>query len=90
MLCNIITQLFPFYGFKGNTISQSVLTLPLVSADWAKSKDLVILSTDEEMRLCRHHSFVNKSGIRNNIIIRLMLDLGLLCAEVSYSRYSFE
>lgn len=35
------------------------------------------------MRLRSHYSIDNEQGIRNNIIIRLMLDLGLRCAEVS-------
>lgn len=35
------------------------------------------------MRLRSHYSTDNEQGIRNNIIIRLMLDIGLRCAEVS-------
>ena len=60
-----------------------MLTLPFTPADWAKSKVPVILSADEEMRLRSHYPSNHESGVRNNIIIRLMLDLGLWCAEVS-------
>ncbi|MFA9464488.1 MAG: hypothetical protein ACERKN_09385 [Velocimicrobium sp.] len=51
--------------------------MPLSPADWAKSKVPVILTSDEEDCLRSHYTLDNENGIRNNIIIRLMLDLGL-------------
>lgn len=78
-----LRNFFRFLEYKGNAINQSVLTLPLAPADWAKSKVPVVLSADEEQRLRRHYSAEHESGVRNNIIILLMLDLGLRCAEVS-------
>lgn len=78
-----LRNFFRFLEYRGNTINQSVLTLPLAPADWGKSKVPVILSADEEKRLRCHYPSNHESGVRNNIIIRLMLDLGLRCAEVS-------
>ncbi len=77
-----LRNFFRFLEYKGYTINQSVLDLPLSPADWAKSKVPVILTSDEEDRLRSHYTLDNENGIRNNIIIRLMLDLGLRCAEI--------
>ncbi len=78
-----LRNFFRFIEYKGNTINQSVLDLPLAPADWNKSKVPIILSNDEALRLRNHYSSDNELGIRNNIIISLMLDLGLRCSEVS-------
>ena len=77
---------FRFLEYKGIDVDQSILSLPLAPADWAKSKVPVTLTTDEEIRLRGHYCSVDDTGIRNSIIIRLMLDLGLRCAEVSELR----
>lgn len=77
-----LRNFFRFLEYKGNTINQSVLDLPLAPADWNKSKVPVILSTNEEIRLRNHYPTDSEQGVRNNIIIRLMIDLGLRCAEV--------
>ena len=78
-----LRNFFRFLEYKGNNINQSVLTLPLAPADWGKSKVPIVLSSEEEIRLRNHYSINNALGVRNNIIIRLMLDLGLRCTEVS-------
>lgn len=77
-----LRNFFRFLQYKGYTINKSVLELPLSPADWAKSKVPIILSPDEEVRLRSHYKLNNENGIRNNIIIRFMLDLGLRCSEI--------
>lgn len=73
---------FRFLEYKGFSINQSVLYLPLTVASWGAALPPAILSQDEERRLRTHYDLADEKGIRNNIIIRLMLDLGLRCSEI--------
>lgn len=77
-----LRNFFRFLEYKGHMINRSVLDLPLSPADWEKSRVPVILTPDEENRLRSHYKNNDETGIRNNIIIRLMLDLGLRCSEI--------
>lgn len=77
-----LRNFFRFLEYKGYVINKSVLELPLTSADWQKSNVPIILTSDEENRLRFHYKDDEEMGIRNNIIIRLMLDLGLRCSEI--------
>lgn len=77
-----LRNFFRFLEYKGYVINSSVLELPLTSADWQKSNVPIILTSDEEKRLRFHYKNDEERGIRNNIIIRLMLDLGLRCSEI--------
>ena len=77
-----LRNFFRFLEYKGYVINKSVLELPLTSADWQKSNVPIILTSDEEKRLRFHYRNDEEIGIRNNIIIRLMLDLGLRCSEI--------
>ena len=77
-----LRNFFRFLEYKGYVINRSVLELPLTSADWQKSNVPIILTSDEEKRLRFHYKNDEEMGIRNNIIIRLMLDLGLRCSEI--------
>lgn len=82
----IVTSLrnfFRFLEYKGIPVNLSVLNLPLAPADWGKSNVPAILSPDEEIRLRNHYKGTDGISRRNHIIILLMLDLGLRCAEVS-------
>ena len=63
-----LRNFFRFMKYKDLAINQSVLTLPLAPADWAKSNVPVVLSEDEEIRLRSHYSINNEQGIRNDII----------------------
>lgn len=64
-------------------MNQSILELPLAPADWNKSNVPIILTADEEKRLRIHYDINTPLGKRNTIIIRLMLELGMRCAEVA-------
>lgn len=77
-----LRNFFRFLEYKGYVINRSVLELPLTSADWQKSNVPIILTSDEEKRLRFHYKNDEEMGIRNNIIIHLMLDLGLRCSEI--------
>lgn len=77
-----LRNFFRFLEYKGHVINNSVLELPLTSADWQKSNVPITLTSDEENRLRFHYKNNNETGIRNNIIMRLMLDLGLRCSEI--------
>lgn len=77
-----LRNFFRFLEYKGYVINNSVLELPLTSADWQKSNVPITLTPDEEKRLRLHYKNSNETGIRNNIIIQLMLDLGLRCSEI--------
>ena len=77
-----LRNFFRFLEYKGYVINKSVFELPLTSADWQKSNVPIILTSDEENRLRFHYKDDEEMGIRNNIIIRLMLDLGLRCSEI--------
>lgn len=77
-----LRNFFRFLEYKGYVINRSVLELPLTSANWQKSNVPIILTSDEEKRLRFHYKNDEEMGIRNNIIIRLMLDLGLRCSEI--------
>lgn len=77
-----LRNFFRFLEYKGHVINNSVLELPLTSADWQKSNVPITLTSDEENRLRLHYKNNNETGIRNNIIIQLMLDLGLRCSEI--------
>lgn len=79
-----LRNFFRFLEYKGHVINNSVLELPLTSADWQKSNVPITLTSDEENRLRLHYKNNNETGIRNNIIIRLMLDLGLRCSEIPH------
>ncbi len=78
-----LRNFFRFLEYKGIPVSPSVFNLPLAPADWGKSNVPAILSPDEEMRLRNHYKDTDGISRRNNIIILLMLDLGLRCAEIS-------
>lgn len=77
-----LRNFFRFLEYKGYTINESVLNLPLTSADWAKSMVPVTLTAEEENKLRFHYKSDSKNGVRNNLIVRLMLDLGLRCSEL--------
>lgn len=77
-----LRNFFRFLEYKGYVINNSVLELPLTSANWQKSNVPITLTSDEENRLRFHYKNNNETGIRNNIIIQLMLDLGLRCSEI--------
>lgn len=77
-----LRNFFRFLEYKGYVINKSVLELPLTPADWQKSNVPITLTSDEEKRLRFHYKNDEEMGIRNNIIIRLMLDLGLRCSEI--------
>lgn len=77
-----LRNFFRFLEYKGYVINKSILELPLTSADWQKSNAPITLTSDEEERLRLHYKNDEEMGIRNNIIIRLMLDLGLRCSEI--------
>ena len=77
-----LRNFFRFLEYKGYVINKSVLELPLTPADWQKSNVPITLTSDEEKRLRFHYKNDQEMGIRNNIIIRLMLDLGLRCSEI--------
>ena len=77
-----LRNFFRFLEYKGFVINRSVLELPLTSADWQKSNVPITLTSDEENRLRFHYKNDDEMGIRNNIIIRLMLNLGLRCSEI--------
>ena len=77
-----LRNFFRFFEYKGYAINSSVLDLPLTSADWQKSNVPITLTFEEENRLRLHYKNNSETGIRNNIIIRLMLDLGLRCSEI--------
>jgi site-specific recombinase XerD len=78
-----LRNFFRFLEYSGIQVNQSVLELPLAPADWNKSNVPVILTADEEARLRLHYDTSTPVGTRNTIIVRLMLDLGLRCAEVA-------
>lgn len=78
-----LRNFFRFLEYKGIPVNLSVLNLPLAPADWGKSNIPAVLSPDEEIRLRNHHKGTDGISRRNHIIILLMLDLGLRCAEVS-------
>lgn len=78
-----LRNFFRFLEYKGTPVNPSVLNLPVAPADWGKSNVPAMLSPDEEMRLRNHYNGTDGISRRNNIIILLMLDLGLRCAEVS-------
>lgn len=78
-----LRNFFRFLEYSGIQVNQSVLELPLAPADWNKSHIPVILTSDEEARLRLHYKESTPTGTRNTIIIRLMLDLGLRCTEVT-------
>ena len=78
-----LRNFFRFLEYRGEVIHPSVFKLPLCSANWANSKVPVVLSQDEEYKLRAHYAAEDEISIRNKIIILLMLDLGLRCAEVT-------
>lgn len=78
-----LRNFFRFLEYNGTTVNPSVLNLPVAPADWGKSNVPAILSPDEETRLRNHFNGTDGISRRNNIIILLMLDLGLRCAEAS-------
>lgn len=53
-----LRNFFRFLELKDLAINQSVLTLSLAPADWAKSNVPVALSEDEEIRLRSHYSII--------------------------------
>ena len=78
-----LRNFFRFLEYKGTPVNPSVLNLPVTPADWGKANVPAILSPEEEIRLRNHYDGTDGISRRNNIIILLMLDLGLRCAEVS-------
>lgn len=83
-----IRNFFRFLQYKGIEINQSVLELPLIPANWNKSTVPITLTHDEEERIRSHFDIDTHLGKRNTIIIRLMLDLGMRCVEVSTLKLS--
>lgn len=78
-----LRNFFRFLEYKRYPINKSIIELPLAPADWAKGKDPVVLTADEEKRLRDHHPKNQRNHNRNRVIIFLMLDLGLRCSEVA-------
>lgn len=78
-----LRNFFRFLEYKGESVSLSVLELPLAPAEWNKSKVPVTLTTEEENRLKGLYQNDSPSAVKNRLIIQLMLNLGLRCSEVA-------
>jgi len=78
-----LRNFFRFLEYKGVPINHSVLDLPLAPAEWKKKNVPIILRADEETRLRNHYNRDTVNDKRNRVIICLMLDLGMRCAEVA-------
>lgn len=78
-----LRNFFRFLQYKGIKVNRCVLELPLIPANWNKSNIPITLTDDEENRLRTHFDLNTPLGKRNTIIIQLMLDLGMRCAEVA-------
>lgn len=78
-----LRNFFRFLEYTGISVNQSILELPLAPAEWKKGNIPIILTKDEETRLRNHYNGNTTKDIRNRIIVCLMLDLGMRCAEVA-------
>lgn len=59
------------------------MELPLTPSNWNSTSVPVVLTVDEEARIRSRYAPNTPKGKRNTIIVRLMLDLGLRCVEVT-------
>ncbi|OPJ60575.1 tyrosine-type recombinase/integrase [Clostridium oryzae] len=78
-----LRNFFRFLEYKEISVNHSILELPLAPAEWKKKNVPIILTEDEETRLRNHYYGTTAKDKRNRIIVCLMLDLGMRCAEVA-------
>lgn len=77
-----IRNFFRFLEYKNIPISKEILELPLAVPDWKGRKVPTVLNEEEKARLKNHFSQDEEAGLRNHLIIILMLDYGLRCSEI--------
>lgn len=77
-----IRNFFRFLEYKNIPISKEILELPLAVPDWKGRKVPTVLNEEEKERLKNHFSQDEEAGLRNHLIIILMLDYGLRCSEI--------
>ena len=73
---------FRFLKYKNIPISKEILELPLAVPDWKGRKVPTVLNEEGKERLKNHFSQDEEVGLRNHLIITLMLDYGLRCSEI--------
>lgn len=78
-----LRNFFRFLKYKGISVNESIFNLPLTVANWGNSTVPIILNPEEEILIRNHYNLNIESHKRNNLIIRLMLDFGLRCKEIS-------
>lgn len=78
-----LRNFFRFLRFNGITVDPAIFSLPMTSANWKRHNILITLDYNEEMNL-RNHIFPDTElGVRNRVILLMLLDLGLRCSEIS-------
>ncbi len=77
-----IRNFFRFLEYENIPISKEILELPLAVPDWKGRKVPTVLNEEEKARLKNHFSQDEEAGLRNHLIIILMLDYGLRCSEI--------
>jgi len=77
-----IRNFFRFLDYKNINVSKEILDLPLVTPNWKGRMVPIVLSKEEQSKIRNHFDQQNGIGLRNYLIISLMMDYGLRCAEI--------
>jgi site-specific recombinase XerD len=77
-----LRNFFRFLEFNGIKVDTAIFLLPMTSANWKNQNIPITLDYEEEMNLRNHIFPDNELGIRNRVILLLLLDLGLRCSEI--------
>lgn len=77
-----LRNFFRFLEYSGNKVDTAIFLLPMTSANWKSQNIPITLENEEELNL-RNHTFPDTElGVRNKVILLLLLDLGLRCSEI--------
>ena len=77
-----LRNFFRFLDYKNINVSKEILDLPLVTPNWKGRMVPIVLSKEEQSKRRNHFDQQNGIGLRNYLIISLMMDYGLRCAEI--------
>lgn len=77
-----IRNFFRFLEYKNINVSKEIIDLPLVTPNWKGRIVPIVLSKEEQNKLKNHFNQQDEIGIRNYLIISLMMDYGLRCSEI--------
>ena len=73
-----IKNFFRFLEYKNVNVSKEIINLPLATPNWKGRMVPVVLSQEEQDKIKKHFNLQDRNGIRNYLIISLMMSITVL------------